>query len=70
MTLPETAASFDPPQTRLVPVRQDRALSAAADLLDGLFRSWLWTTLAHQDLKLRYRGSILGPFWQTITTAS
>jgi ABC-type polysaccharide/polyol phosphate export permease len=50
-------------------VRADRTFSAAADLLDGLSCSWLWTTLAHQDLKLRYRGSILGPFWQTITTA-
>ena len=26
-------------------------------------------TLAQQDVKLRYRGSILGPFWQTLTTA-
>ena len=24
--------------------------------------------LAHQDLRLRYRGSLLGPFWQTVTT--
>ena len=24
--------------------------------------------LAHQDMRLRYRGSMLGPFWQTITT--
>lgn len=48
--------------------RSGRIHSAVADLLDGLSRSWLWTTLAHQDLKLRYRGSILGPFWQTITT--
>jgi ABC-type polysaccharide/polyol phosphate export permease len=50
------------------PERSGRILSAAADLFDGLSRSWLWATLAHQDLKLRYRGSILGPFWQTITT--
>jgi ABC-2 type transport system permease protein/lipopolysaccharide transport system permease protein len=51
-----------------LPEQSDRIYSAAADLIDGLARSWLWTTLAHQDLKLRYRGSILGPFWQTITT--
>ncbi len=50
------------------PVRSGRAIAAVADLLEGLSQSWLWTTLAHQDLKLRYRGSILGPFWQTITT--
>ncbi len=28
----------------------------------------LWTTLAHIDLKNRYRGSILGPFWLTLAT--
>lgn len=45
-----------------------RIVAAITDLLEGLSWSWLWTTLAHQDLKLRYRGSILGPFWQTVTT--
>lgn len=42
---------------------------AANDILDGLRQYWLWAQLAHQDMRLRYRGSILGPFWQTITTA-
>ncbi len=28
----------------------------------------LWTTLAHIDLKNRYRGSLLGPFWLTLAT--
>jgi ABC-type polysaccharide/polyol phosphate export permease len=46
-----------------------RVWRAADDLVDGLRRSWLWTTLAQQDIKLRYRGSVLGPFWQTLTTA-
>lgn len=27
-----------------------------------------WTTLAHIDLKARYRGSLLGPLWLTIAT--
>lgn len=52
-----------------MPVPSSRSSAALADLVQGLYQSWLWTTLAHQDLKLRYRGSILGPFWQTITTA-
>jgi lipopolysaccharide transport system permease protein len=39
-----------------------------ADPREGINQSWLRTMLAHQDLKLRYRGSILGPFWQRITT--
>jgi ABC-type polysaccharide/polyol phosphate export permease len=51
-----------------LPAPPSRASLAAADLIDGFRRSWLWTTLAQQDVKLRYRGSILGPFWQTVTT--
>lgn len=50
------------------PEELGRAAAAAADLVDGLRQSWLWATLAHQDMRLRYRGSVLGPFWQTITT--
>lgn len=42
---------------------------ATDDLLAGLTKSWMWITLAVQDLKLRYRGSVLGPFWLTIGTA-
>jgi len=42
---------------------------ALGDLAEGLRRSWLWAALAQQDLRLRYRGSVLGPFWQTLTTA-
>lgn len=30
----------------------------------------LWTSLAHLDLRGRYRGSLLGPFWLTITTGA
>lgn len=42
---------------------------AGADLKDGV-RLWrlIWT-LAFSDIKLRYRGSALGPFWLTISTA-
>ena len=69
MSSSESVANFKAGSTAASPARSDRILEAAADLVDGLRRGWLWTTLAHQDLKLRYRGSILGPFWQTITTA-
>ncbi|HEX4185254.1 MAG TPA: ABC transporter permease [Stellaceae bacterium] len=27
----------------------------------------MWSALAYQDIKLRYRGSLLGPFWITLT---
>ena len=30
----------------------------------------LWTSLAMHDIASRYRGSILGPFWITLTTAA
>lgn len=37
------------------------------DLYDGL-RSWrLWMTLGWNDIRRRYRRSILGPFWITIS---
>lgn len=54
-------AEFSPPQTRFS--------QAATDLAEGAAKSWLWTALAVQDIKLRYRGSILGPLWITISTA-
>jgi len=52
-----------------LPEPPSRAALALTDLAEGVGKSWLWTTLAQQDVKLRYRGSILGPFWQTLTTA-
>jgi ABC-2 type transport system permease protein/lipopolysaccharide transport system permease protein len=69
MSSSESVVNFEAGETTALSAGSDRILEAAADLVDGLRRSWLWTNLAHQDLKLRYRGSILGPFWQTITTA-
>jgi ABC-2 type transport system permease protein/lipopolysaccharide transport system permease protein len=44
-----------------------RTAEAVADLAGGLSRAWIWTKLAYQDIKLRYRGSVLGPFWVTLT---
>ena len=42
---------------------------AVNDVLDGL-RLWpLAWTLAWLDIRLRYRGSLLGPFWLTLSTA-
>jgi len=45
-----------------------RSLTAWRDLYAGLAQSWMWAMLAMQDIKLRYRGSILGPFWLTLST--
>ncbi len=45
-----------------------RSVQAWRDLVEGLKRYWMWTSLAFQDMKIRYRGSLLGPIWVTIST--
>jgi ABC-type polysaccharide/polyol phosphate export permease len=49
-------------------VRSPKAM-ACHDLMKGLGRWWVWSLLAWYDIKKRYRGSVLGPFWLTLTTA-
>jgi ABC-type polysaccharide/polyol phosphate export permease len=43
---------------------------AGADLVGALGRWRLWTSLAVHDISARYRGSMLGPFWITVTMAA
>jgi ABC-2 type transport system permease protein len=43
---------------------------ALADLVDGLGRHQLWLHLGWQDIKQRYRRSVLGPIWITIATGT
>jgi ABC-type polysaccharide/polyol phosphate export permease len=45
-----------------------RARIAGRDLVGGLGKSWLWVEAARQDIRLRYRGSLLGPLWLTVST--
>ena len=45
-----------------------RSVQAWRDLVEGFKRYWMWSALALQDMKIRYRGSLLGPFWVTIST--
>src|SRR3712207_563712 len=40
---------------------------ALADIVEGLKRWPLWVTLGWQDIRQRYRRSMLGPFWLTIS---
>ena len=48
-----------------------RELAASfGDFAESFRRSRLWTTLAINDIAGRYRGSVLGPFWITLTTAA
>lgn len=55
-----SAAEWPPPPSR--------SSLAWRDLADGFRKSWMWGALALQDIRLRYRGSMLGPFWLTIST--
>lgn len=43
--------------------------AAVKDLKDGVIKWRIWFMLAYQDIKLRYRRSVLGPFWLTISMA-
>lgn len=43
---------------------------AWADLTEGFGRRELWLHLGWQDIRQRYRRSVLGPFWITIGTAT
>ncbi len=52
-----------------LPAHPSNAAIAAADLREGFKRSWFWTALAMQDIRLRYRGSMIGPFWMTLSMA-
>lgn len=40
------------------------------DLADGFGKRELWLHLGWQDIKQRYRRSVLGPFWITIATGT
>ncbi|MCW5583007.1 MAG: hypothetical protein KIT56_03835 [Gammaproteobacteria bacterium] len=39
------------------------------DIKSGLLNWRIWVMLAYQDIKLRYRRSVLGPFWITLSMA-
>lgn len=52
-----------------LPVPHSDAALAAEDLAEGLSRWWIWSAVAWQDIRMRYRGSVLGPFWITLSTA-
>jgi ABC-type polysaccharide/polyol phosphate export permease len=43
--------------------------SACTDLVNSFKNTRIWFALGLNDVVARYRGSILGPFWITLTTA-
>lgn len=52
-----------------VSLRNRARYLAFKDFRDGLAKWRIWLMLAYQDIKLRYRRSILGPFWITLSMA-
>ena len=49
------------------PKRGSPSAAAWDDLVEGMSKSWMWSSMAMQDIRMRYRGSLLGPFWLTIS---
>lgn len=48
-------------------LRSDQSVKAAEDIQESVLASSLWLTLGWQDIKQRYRRSVLGPFWITLS---
>ncbi|KAK47613.1 ABC transporter permease [Caballeronia jiangsuensis] len=46
---------------------ETKAVLASRDVVDGIHAYPIWSTLAWQDIRQRYRRSVLGPFWITLT---
>jgi ABC-type polysaccharide/polyol phosphate export permease len=47
-----------------------RLALALKDIKDGLLSTHVWPMLAWQEIRQRYRRSVLGPFWLTISTGA
>lgn len=48
--------------------RANKFTLALGDIKDGILSYHVWSLLGWQEIKQRYRRSILGPFWLTIST--
>src|SRR5579883_1569471 len=64
-----TAPNELAPQEAVVFPKRDPRILALRDMKDGLRKWRVWMMLAYQDIKLRYRRSVLGPFWITLSMA-
>jgi lipopolysaccharide transport system permease protein len=68
--LDQTQAPVVPSPLYVCDAAQPRRRAAAIeDLATGLSRWRLPAALARLDIRNRYRGSVLGPFWLTLSTA-
>jgi ABC-type polysaccharide/polyol phosphate export permease len=53
---------------QIIPHTKSRTKKAAGDFISGFFLFPLWWGLAWQDIRQRYKRSLLGPFWITAST--
>ena len=54
-------------QTAGAAQRSKALANAVTDLIEGLERWELWSTLGWHDIRQRYRRSVVGPFWLTLS---
>jgi ABC-2 type transport system permease protein len=67
---PADSATAERPADATVPLMSDAQTFPRAfkDLREGFTQRELWLQLGWQDIKQRYRRSVIGPFWITIAT--
>ena len=63
----KAVASFRDASERLPEPAPSQAALALLDLVQGARARHLWGLLGWQDIRRRYRRSVLGPFWLTIS---
>lgn len=64
-----TTREYDVAQEDVIFPSIDQKKLGWQDIAEGLQKWPVWLMLAYQDIKLRYRRSVLGPFWITISMA-
>lgn len=71
MSIESVVAGILPPiiNDEVATKQPDHYQLALKDLRDGMKKWTIWLMLAYQDVKLRYRRSVLGPFWITLSMA-
>ncbi len=69
-TYMDSSLNIDPQAvSSAVMPRHTRKSLAMQDFTQGITQWRIWLLLAYQDIKLRYRRSVLGPFWITLSMA-
>jgi len=67
VTMANTTFPKQAPQLKRVAKIRGGVLGAWEDLVRGVSSAGVWWALAIQEIRRRYRRSIIGPFWLTLT---